>query len=123
MLRPLRPRRAQNRRVQQPENPLAVTYGTVSLLLAVTYGTVSLLLAVTYGTVSLLLHGVTISPRSSTLHVLRCTEVSQRLVASGLGRVKTILGLERSGLGAVVIHGHYPGSTMPALPPGAIGPP
>ncbi len=40
--------------------------------------------------------------------------------APGLGRVKTILGLERSSLGAVVIHGHYPGSTMPALPPRAV---
>jgi hypothetical protein len=43
--------------------------------------------------------------------------------ALGLGRVKTLLSLERSGLGAVVIHGHYRGSTMPALPPEAVGPP
>ena len=37
----------------------------------------------------------------------------------GLGRVKTLLSLERSVLGAVVIHDYYLGSTMPALPPGA----
>ncbi len=32
----------------------------------------------TYGAVSLLLHGVTISPGSPTLQMLRCTEVSQQ---------------------------------------------
>lgn len=39
--------------------------------------------------------------------VLRCIEVWQLNGVKGLGRVKTLLNLERSGLDAVVIHGHF----------------
>jgi len=39
----------------------------------------------------------------------QCGNRRSRSDVVGLGRVKTLLSLERSSLGAVVIHGHHPG--------------
>jgi hypothetical protein len=43
----------------------------------------------------------------STPVVLHRTEVWQQSAALGLGRVKTLLSAERSGLGEVAVHGHF----------------
>ena len=55
--------------------------------------------------------------RMATKRLLRRKLKVAVMTALGLGRVKTFSSLERSGLGAVVIHGHFSGSTMPASPP------